>query len=82
MSKMVKCSNESMENVLNTLGTTDCDRINVMDDLEAGEVDIDNIDPKIMLYENNKSIRNLNHSLMKLVAVQQDSQLIAKNIPT
>ena len=67
---MVKCTNTSMENVLKTLSTTDIEKLNVMNDLEAGEIqDVDQVDPKIMLYENNKSIRNLNHSLMKLVAV-------------
>ena len=48
---MVKCTNTSMGNVLKTLSTTDIDKLNVINDLEAGEImDIDNIDPNIMLY--------------------------------
>jgi hypothetical protein len=36
----------------------------------------------VLLYENNKSIRNLNHSVMKLMAVQQESLVLSRSSPT
>jgi hypothetical protein len=54
-----------------------------MDDLEQSEmVNIDRIDPKVLLYQNSKSLRNLNHSVMKLMAVQQESISIPKLVPS
>ena len=46
-----------------------------------GDVELDNVDPEELLDKADVSIKNLNHSLMKLVAVQQESISIAKNLP-
>lgn len=45
------------------------------------DVELDDVDPEELLDKADVSIKNLNHSLMKLVAVQQESISIAKNLP-
>ena len=85
---MVKYSNSSMGGVLKTLQSTMNRQggpgqqsrrpglIGDDDDVELGDVD-----PEELLDKADVSIKNLNHSLMKLVAVQQESISIAKNLP-
>jgi len=90
---MVKYSNSSMCGVLKTLQSTMNRQggpgrqsrrpglIGDDDDVELEEAYIDDIDPEELLDKADVSIKNLNHSLMKLVAVQQESISIAKNLP-
>lgn len=83
MSKVVKHTNSSVNKVLDTLnktahmGLAGPGKLRV----EAPPPNINEVDTATMLNSTNVSIKNLNHSLMKLVAVQQESQQIAKGLP-
>ena len=82
MSKEMNVSNHILIKLMNTLNKTK--KFGMQDDNEFemdsdGEaVNIDTVDTATMLNTTNISIKNLNHTLMKLVAVQQESIMISK----
>lgn len=71
MSLLVRTTNDSMNSVLHSLLATEKQRFETSGAAERADlVNIDKIDPRVLLHQNSKSIRNLNHSVMKLMAVQ------------
>lgn len=72
-----------MNSVLHTLHAAEQQRFEVGDAAARADlVSIDKVDPRVLLHQNNKSIRNLSHSVMKLMAVQQESIAIPKLVAT
>jgi len=91
MSKMVKFTNASVNTVIDTLNYTASGKKGQAFNLRGqglalAPYDMAGMDPEAveasaLLNQANVSIKNLNHSLMKLVAVQQDSVSIPKGLP-
>ena len=69
MSKMVKYTNNSVNDVIGTLNNNK----------EGGDAVVHNEDTSDLLNKTSTNIKNLNHSLIKLVAVQQESISISRN---
>ena len=86
MSKFVKHTNSSVNKVLDTLNKTATFNAHAGGQGQAEQqppespelANISDVDTATLLNNTNVSIKNLNHSLMKLVAVQQESIIIAK----
>lgn len=70
--------------MLVSLNNSQEQKFNIFDqfDRRDGNVNIDRIDPRILMYENSISLRNLSHSVMKLMAVQQESVTVPRNAPS
>ena len=74
MSNLVHQTNDQMNNVIDSLNTKKANKVGLDDEqmADAGE----------LLNKTHTSIKNLNHTLIKLVAVQQESIVISKGVPT
>ena len=91
MSKMVKFTNASVNKVIDTLNYTASGKSKEIFKLRAPGLALapydtaamggDDPEASVLLDRANVSIKNLNHSLMKLVAVQQESVSIPKGLP-
>lgn len=80
MSKMVNLTNDSLEDVIQSLAIQKEDQFKKLAGGQ-GEAEDEETDPQKLLVKTNSNIKNLNHLLMQLVAVQQESIPIQKNIP-
>ena len=76
MSKMVDFTNSSLTNLLQTLSDK-----GAAAEMEHTDPECEGHDPQMLLLKNHKAIKNINHSLMKLVSVQQESIIIGRNVP-